>query len=156
MTFDAAMKKIIIQAAVIALTAIASWKVSGYYHGLKPFLQDKEVRAITPAEFKEFRSNVAVWARAEVTPHDELVLGMAHMAYLNTMLAKTKGMDAASSNRLAVIRSLFQMYPDKNWGSMTEIVDQMKAGIRANPDVFPNISIEPTGPRDGVPAAHDP
>lgn len=150
------MKKIIIQAAVIVLTAIASWKVSGYYRDLKPFLQDKELRSITPSELKEFRSNVAVVARAEISPHDELILGMAHMAYLNTMLMKTKGIDAASSNRLAVIRGLFQMYPNKNWGTMTEIVDQMKEGIRANPDVFPSITIEPTGSRDVVPAAHDP
>ena len=136
------MKKIIIQTAVIVLTAALSWSLSYYCHALRPFWQDKDVRGMTPKDLNEFRRNGAVVARAEVTAHDELVLGMAHMAFRHTMLSKTKGIDAANSNRLAVIRGLFQMYPDKNWGVMTEIVEEMKTGIRANPEIFPNVSIE--------------
>ena len=74
---------------------------------------------MTPEDFSKFAGNVAVWAQTEVEANGELILGMAHMAFRHTMLSRAKGVDAANSNQLGVIRSLFRMYPEKNRGVMT-------------------------------------
>ena len=97
---------------------------------------------MTPDELSDFRSDIAVCAAAEVTPRDELILGMAHMAFLHTMQSYTKGDSAVKSNRMSIVDGLFIMYPDKNWGVLQDVADRIEKGVREYPDRFPGVEIE--------------